>query len=136
MFTWLCTFCRREIATRLERSGRMQHVPLTDDAPEMRALLERLAGSEGADQAFDREELSRLVQVTLDHLPNRYGDALEWRYIQELSVDEVAGRLGVGYKAAESLLARARESFRQGFADVYRHLSDVHPSLAPVSRKS
>lgn len=138
MFTWLCTFCRREIAARLERTGKMQQVPLTEDEPDVRARLERVAADSGesADAALDREELARLVQVTLDHLPTKYGDALEWRYIQELSVDEVAGRLGVGYKAAESLLTRARESFRQGFADIHSRLSAVSPPLPPVPHKS
>jgi RNA polymerase sigma-70 factor, ECF subfamily len=56
------------------------------------------------------------VQVTLDHLPARYADVLEWKYIQGLSVDEIAHRLGVGYKAAESLLTRARQAFRDGFS--------------------
>jgi len=59
-----------------------------------------------------RAELSRLVHVTLDHLPGRYGDALEWRYIQELSVDDVAARLGLGYKATESLLDRGTAAGR------------------------
>jgi RNA polymerase sigma-70 factor (ECF subfamily) len=63
-----------------------------------------------------RRELSRLVQLTLDHLPGRYGQVLEWKYIQGLSVDEIAQRLGVGYKAAESLLTRARGAFRDAFA--------------------
>jgi hypothetical protein len=36
--------------------------------------------------------------------------------MQDLSVNEIAGRLGVGYKAAESLLTRARAAFRDGFA--------------------
>ena len=33
--------------------------------------------------------------------------------MQGLSVAEIAGRLGIGYKAAESLLTRARAEFRQ-----------------------
>ena len=58
------------------------------------------------------------MQSTLDHLPPRYGHALEWKYIEGLSVDEVARRLGLGYKAAESLLTRARQAFREGFASM------------------
>jgi DNA-directed RNA polymerase specialized sigma24 family protein len=58
------------------------------------------------------------VQLTLDYLPARYGDALEWKYIEELSVGEIADRLGVGYKAAESLLTRARAAFRDAFSSV------------------
>ena len=54
--------------------------------------------------------------MTLDHLPGSYGDVLEWKYLQEMSVAEIAARLGVGYKAAESILTRARVAFREGFS--------------------
>jgi RNA polymerase sigma-70 factor (ECF subfamily) len=118
MFTWLCTLCRREIATWLERTGRTPEVALMDDHPETRAALDALAAAARDDPETElrRRELSRLVQVTLDHLPDHYGDALEWKYIQELTVDEIADRLGLGYKAAESLLTRARQAFRDGFS--------------------
>jgi DNA-directed RNA polymerase specialized sigma24 family protein len=53
--------------------------------------------------------------VTLDALPRRYGDALEWKYVLGLTVEEIAGRLGLGPKAAASLLTRARQAFRDGF---------------------
>jgi RNA polymerase sigma-70 factor (ECF subfamily) len=51
-------------------------------------------------------------------LPRRYSDVLEWKYIQGLSVKEIATRLGVAPKAAESTLNRARSAFRDGFATV------------------
>ena len=52
----------------------------------------------------------------LDGLPARYGDALEWKYVEGLPVVEIAARLAVSPKAAESLLTRAREAFRDAFA--------------------
>jgi len=117
LFTWLCTFCRREIAAWIERVGKVSEVSLIEDHPETRAALDALAALAGDDPETElrRRELSQLVQATLDHLPCRYGDVLEWKYIQELSVDEIAERLGLGYKAAESLLTRARQAFRDGF---------------------
>src|SRR5437763_597978 len=69
--------------------------------------------------ALRRSETSRLVQLVLDRLPGRYGDALEWKYIDGLSVAEIAERLGVGVKAAESTLTRARSAFRDAFTAVY-----------------
>jgi RNA polymerase sigma-70 factor, ECF subfamily len=118
LFTWLCTICRREIATWVERAGKALEVSLIDDHPEIRAALDALTALASSDPETElrRRELSRLVQVTLDHLPARYADVLEWKYIQGLSVDEIAHRLGVGYKAAESLLTRARQAFRDGFS--------------------
>jgi RNA polymerase sigma-70 factor (ECF subfamily) len=118
LFTWLCTLCRHEIHGWLEQRGRSATLFLHEDMPATRLALDAAASLAGADPESEagRRELSRLVQVTLDQLPKRYGQALEWKYVEELSVDEIAQRLGVGYKAAESLLTRARQAFREAFA--------------------
>lgn len=117
LFTWLCAICRREIASWLERMGKASEVTPIEDRPQTRAALDALAAfSDDPETALRRRELARLVQATLDHLPGRYGDALEWKYIDGLSVGEIADRLGLGYKAAESLLSRARQAFRDGFS--------------------
>jgi RNA polymerase sigma-70 factor (ECF subfamily) len=120
LLTWLCTICRHEIAAFRERQGRAREVSLFDDRPELRAMLDALGAADMADPETQlrRRELTGLVQLTLDHLPGRYGEVLEWRYIHGLSVDEIARRLDVGYKAAESLLTRARAAFREGFSFV------------------
>ncbi|HSK80864.1 MAG TPA: sigma-70 family RNA polymerase sigma factor [Thermoanaerobaculia bacterium] len=119
LFTWLCTFCRHEISAFCQRNRRAPHqVGLVEDLPEVRAALESLPASlrEGPGEALDRKELGRLVQVALDRLPPHYGDALEWKYLEGLAVKEIAARLGLSAKAAESLLVRARDAFRDGFA--------------------
>ena len=59
--------------------------------------------------------LAAFVQRVLDQLPSHYADALEWKYIDEVPVQEIASRLGLGLKAAESLLTRARAAFRDAF---------------------
>jgi RNA polymerase sigma-70 factor (ECF subfamily) len=117
LLTWLCTFCRREIAAWHERSGKTVEVSLMDDQPETRAVLDAIAdlSRDDPERELHRRELSRLVQGVLDQLPERYGDVLEWKYIEGLPVLEIAQRLGLGYKAAESLLTRARQAFRDGF---------------------
>lgn len=124
LLTWLCTLCRREISAWREREGKRAEVSLGDDGPELRAALDALAAADDDPEvALRRHELSSLVQLTLDHLPGRYGDVLEWRYMQGLSVSEIAGRLGIGYKAAESLLTRARTEFRHLFSFAAGELS-------------
>jgi hypothetical protein len=69
LLTWICTLCRREIAARLERAGRAHDISLSDDRPEMRALLDALTSVDGSDPeaALSRRELSGLVQLTLDY---------------------------------------------------------------------
>jgi RNA polymerase sigma-70 factor, ECF subfamily len=120
MMTWLCSICRHEISSWLRRAGRQTDVPLLEDRAEVRAALEAVAAGAPQDpeHARQRAEVARLVHATLDHLPARYGDALEWRYIEGRSVEEIATRLALSYKATESLLSRAREAFREGFAIV------------------
>jgi RNA polymerase sigma-70 factor (ECF subfamily) len=138
LLTWLCAFCRREIAFQRRRDGKLQEVSLFDDRPELRSAIEALAAVEADDPeaALRRRELSALVQLTLDHLPGRYGDVLEWKYMQGLSVDEIAARLGVGYKAAESLLTRARAQFRQMFSFAAGEWSAANPPRLADAHKS
>ena len=120
LLTWLCALCRREIGRWRESQGRSRDVEFSDEHAETRAALELVAALHVDDPevVLQRHELSKVVQMTLDHLPGRYGDVLEWKYLQEMSVDEIAERLGVGYKAAESILTRARVAFRDGFSIV------------------
>ena len=70
-----------------------------------------------------------MVQLTLDSLPNPYGDMLEWKYLQGHSVKEIAARLQISPKATESLLTRARRAFREGFSAL------LGESLSPDSSR-
>ena len=126
LFTWLCTFCRHEISSYYRRRNcRPQELHLAEDVPEVRAALDSLAviEGEGPEETVRRGEIKRLVQVTLDSLPPHYGHALEWKYIEGLSVKEIAARLEIGPKAAESLMTRARQAFRDGFATLNSELA-------------
>jgi RNA polymerase sigma-70 factor (ECF subfamily) len=117
LFTWLCTICRREIGDWAQRRSRRVLVPLADDDPDVRAALESIGASlDGPDAEVTRREVGRLVQQALDYLPPRYSRALEWKYLEELSVQEIAARMQTTPKAVESLLTRARAAFREGFA--------------------
>lgn len=106
LFTWLCAVCRNEIAAHYRRQ---QGRPTTDI---------ELADESGLEQSATPEDLlletesSALVHRALDHLPPRYGAALQWKYIDGLPVDQIARRLELGLKAAESVLTRARQAFR------------------------
>ena len=119
LFTWLCTICRREIAAWQKRTSRRVIVSIADDDPSLRAALDSIgAAADAPDAGLARADTGRIVQLALDHLPPRYSRALEWKYLEELSVDDIAGRLQCTPKAAESLLTRARDAFRDAFAAV------------------
>jgi len=118
LFTWLCTFCRHEISAHYARLKR--EPPLTElveEQEDVMAALESLWVLSGAsaDDLVRQHEVERLVRVALDRLPRHYADALAWKYVESLSVKEIAARLGLTPKAAESLLTRARVAFRDGF---------------------
>ena len=117
LLTWLTTFCRHEIANYFEQRKREPPmIDVSEDLPEIRAALESLAAAE---QGPGRRETGRIVQMVLDRLPSHYGDALEWKYIDGFSVAEIAEKLNVAPKAAESLLTRARNAFRDAFTAAY-----------------
>ena len=117
LLTWVCVFCRHEIYAHTKQHAARPLVPLVEDEPEVRAALESLrsATAEDPDAAIDRLRLAAFVQRVLDHLPSHHADALEWKYIDEASVQEIGARLSLGTKAAESLLTRARAAFRDAF---------------------
>jgi RNA polymerase sigma-70 factor (ECF subfamily) len=128
LFTWLCAICRREVSAWRVAQGRHSALMLPEDAPEIREQLATLASvAEQPDQVFDRGETARLVQVALDLLPGSYSEVLEWKYIYGLTVAEISERMSTGPKAVESLLGRARRSFRQVFT-VLAHGQVVYDS--------
>ena len=116
LFSWLCQICRRQIVDHLRANSRhARNLVLIDDSPELRAALESVEAPAADDalQACGGAETRRLVQSVLDRLPGRYGDVLEWKYIEGRSVEEIGELLGIGRIAAQSVLARARAAFRE-----------------------
>ena len=116
LFTWFCQIARHEFADQFARQqaqGRTL-VALEND-PSVRATLESLqwAVDSEPEHALQREERRELVHAALDYLPARYARLLEMKYVEELSVENIATRLGVTAIAVQSLLARARTAFRE-----------------------
>jgi RNA polymerase sigma-70 factor (ECF subfamily) len=119
LFTWLCTICRREMSARWEEMRGWSAAPrVAEDDPAIRAALESLLASETIDplRAADRAQVRESILAALDYLPTPYGDVLEWKYLRDMSMEEIATRLGRSPKAVESLLTRARDAFREVFA--------------------
>ncbi|MDP1797552.1 MAG: sigma-70 family RNA polymerase sigma factor [Planctomycetaceae bacterium] len=61
----------------------------------------------------ERSEQRATIRKVMDGLDEQHRLILEWKYIDGLSVREIAGRFAVTEKAAESILFRARREFRQ-----------------------
>jgi RNA polymerase sigma-70 factor, ECF subfamily len=127
LLTWLAAICRSEIAMARRRNphqGTSQ--PFLEDLPEIRAALELLARPDLEPQAVaQQQELRLLVQAVLDFLPSGYGDVLEWKYVDGLTVVEMAQRLGRSEKATESMLSRARAAFRQAVNETFASRAEL-----------
>ena len=130
LFTWLCAICRNETSDWLARQSRYRdHIVLVEDFPEVQAAVDSLQSPEqmSPERHYRRVELLRLIQVALDRLPPKYGDVLEWKYIEGHSIKEISDHLSIGAEATQSLLARAKKAF----AEVYSSLTEGlerHPS--------
>jgi RNA polymerase sigma-70 factor, ECF subfamily len=133
LFTWICQICRREAVDYIRsRRRHVKHLVLIDDRPELRSAIEAIEAPEEFDlvRQYGRAEVGRLVRVVLDRLPSNYGDALEWKYMEGSSVEEIGARLGIGTVAAQSLLARARIAFREALEQVFgAEAADIATSL-------
>lgn len=124
LFTWLCACCRNEILMHFRsRRSAPDEVELEDGVePAPGFPGARLSGGRDAEVALLEREAADRVHLALDLLPGHYARALEWKYLESLPVQEIAARLGLAPKAAESLLTRARQAFRTAHAS----LRDLH----------
>ena len=121
LFTWMCQICRHQIVDHLRECRRHAgRIVLIEDSPAVQAALDaiQIPDSERPEAQYDQGQTGALVRAVLDRLPARYGNALEWKYVEGLSVEEIGARLGVGTTAAQSLLARARLAFRDAIQNV------------------
>jgi RNA polymerase sigma-70 factor, ECF subfamily len=118
LMTWLCTICRRELSARWhENQGWATGSALAEDDPEIRAALESLLASDQGDpeRVTSREQVRESILAALDYLPAPYADILECKYLRDMSIGDIARKIGRSPKATESLLTRAREAFREAF---------------------
>ena len=121
LYTWFCQICRNTLIDHCRRRGAdARRVTPLEDVPDLRAVLDAITAPavERPEVMAWQDDMRRLIQATVDVLPTRYGDVLEWKYIDGLPVQEIARRLAIGPKAAESLLTRAREAFRAAMLEM------------------
>jgi RNA polymerase sigma-70 factor, ECF subfamily len=110
LWSFLCGIARHEIAD-FYRKRRLKTIAFSKFAS-----LEQLVGEmSGPEQRLDRKELVRRIKMAMTSLSGGQRQLLQLKYVEELSVDRVAQRLGMTFKAAESALFRARKAFILAF---------------------
>jgi len=135
LYTWFCQVCRNTLIDYQRAMQRqVRTVVLLEDQPGLRAVLEAFVAPAAThpELAAWRQDIRRLVQATVDSLPDHYSAVLEWKYIDGRSVADIARQLNVGVKAAESLLTRARHAFREAIMA----LAETPDALRPPHLRS
>lgn len=103
---WLRTVALRRIQDHFRAAARVQHL--------IEQAQQNAGSADDQDPAARHEQkLKRqTVREAMDALPDSYRMALEWKYVDQLSVKVIANRLGASEKSAESILFRARRALR------------------------
>lgn len=125
---WLRTVANNKVQDHFRAAARVQHL--------IEGVKQRSPSVEQADAAALHDQLERRQQVRriMDQLPESSRLALEWKYVEKISVRDIAGRLSVTEKAVESILFRARREFRERLGQ--QEKKDSLPSLAPAQLRN
>lgn len=116
LHTWLCGIAKNKIrAHRKKRRPVLVEDLLEEADPEIDAILAAIDREPLPEWVLERAETQELVGATLSSLPPDYREVLVDKYLEGLSVGEIAARRGKGAKAAESRLHRARLAFARVF---------------------
>jgi RNA polymerase sigma-70 factor (ECF subfamily) len=111
IFTWLCAISKNKISDyyrNAKNRKRFQHIEkihFNIDAEELEIEL------------VDTETQADVITI-LANLTDEYRYLLEAKYIENKSIAELSNQIGKSYKATESMLSRARESFRKEFKQI------------------
>ena len=138
LLTWLCACCRNEVLMHLRRRRAAPWRVELDDGVEPAPGF-HVQRPRDPERVLLRREETHLVHVALDTLPSHYAQALEWKYVERAPVVEIAARLGIRPKAAESLLTRARQAFRRSYLGMWTESESaaaarVHRATEPEER--
>jgi RNA polymerase sigma factor (sigma-70 family) len=107
---WMRSVALRRVQDHFRAAARVQHL-MTQVSSTLNKDVHDTPATEH-DKKLRHEE----VRAAMDRLPEPYRLALEWKYLDRLSVREIATRLNASEKGAESLLFRARNHFRSELA--------------------
>jgi RNA polymerase sigma factor (sigma-70 family) len=116
---WLRSVANRKVNDHYRAAARVKHL-----IDQVKQVAETADHDEPVSQ-HEREERRGAIRGVMNQLAESHRMALEWKYIDRLSVREIASRLDLTEKAVESLLFRARKEFRDRLE---RQTDEISPS--------
>lgn len=129
-FGWLKTIASRKLIDASRQRGR-EHLAPKAGGPAagsqsqsgyvslMGMLAESDAGPGGEAMA---DELRGAFHVALANLPDNYREVVQYRYLEDRPLEEVADRLGISVGAARGLCHRARQALREEIMRLSRYI--------------
>jgi RNA polymerase sigma-70 factor (ECF subfamily) len=121
---WLCQLSRNIARAHLVAQRRTEELDMWDRVDSaMTEAFARMERDALVDEILERNETRDLVHLAMSSLPDLYRRALEQKYVDERSLEEMATERGVSEDAVKSLLARARRAFRETFQSLGKALA-------------
>ncbi len=124
---WLTGIARHKLQDHWRRRG--------DDCPPLEADAVAAPARPGPHDLLEADERRARVAEAMARLRDEERLALEWKYVDELSVREIAGRIGRTEKAAEALLYRARRGLRTALERSASSADRLRPDLPQCGKE-
>ncbi len=120
LLAWLYQVTRSELSTYYKHSGRQKDTLFIEDNVMAMQHIDSLAVDEQLtpEGTLNRQRHIALIHTMLDQLPGDYGRVLEMKYVEGITVDDIAERLSTSSIAIQSMLARARKAFKSTYVNV------------------
>ena len=121
LWGWLYGIARNHVALHYRKQQRQDRIKRAGEwlASSDGQLLRWLQNcDQGPAEKLENKEVATLVRAALTELPDDYELLLTEKYLDEATVNEIAGRQNVSETAIRSKLARARRAFRDAFLKV------------------
>ena len=106
--SWLRSIARNKVADHFRKVA-------ADDSRAEIDFDQFADGFNSSSSTSGREDRAALVSLVIRRLGRDYAELLEEKYLEDLSVRQIARLRKMTEKAVESALARARDSFRKVF---------------------
>jgi RNA polymerase sigma-70 factor (ECF subfamily) len=127
LWGWLSGITRRHVALYYRRQRRHQRLRSSVGRPgvDNHRVLQWLEGREDMPtDALATAELADSVRTALGSLPADYETLLTAKYLDGVTVEQLAGHRNCSSTAVRSKLARARRAFRRAFRTMSSHSAD------------
>lgn len=113
LYTFIYAIAKRKVVDYYRRQ-KIKKV-LFSQLPAFENLILQL---ETPEEEFDKKQIRVKIRRTFDMIRPLYKKILIMKYLDNLSVKQIAKQLSVSFKSAESTLFRARKSFAKVYSSV------------------